>query len=190
MRRVMPGLLVALALAACETEVKPPRVGESAPDFRLPADDGSEVGIADFRGRWVVLFFYPQDFSTGSTIQARAFQQDLGRYQGLDAVVLGVSLDDVESHARFRSANGLEFRLLADTDGEVSTAYGSIRGAGSSRFSRRNTFVIDPDGSISRYWLDVNPATHSDRVLDELSRSQGVQSGSRRFSPDRVLRGG
>lgn len=176
-------------LAACETEVKPPRVGVAAPAVGLVANDGSEVHIEDYRGQWVVLYFCPQDFSTGCTIQARNFQQDIEKYRARNAVILGVSMDDQATHARFIRSQGLEFKLLADTDGMVSTSYGSIRGAGNSRFSKRNTFIIDPTGTISRYYENVNPSTHSDAVLNELSRSQGMDPGRQRLSPDRLLRG-
>jgi peroxiredoxin Q/BCP len=190
MRRLFPALALAAGLAACAEEVQPPRVGEAAPAFRLVADDGSEVGVADHRGRWVVLYFYPKDFSTGCTIQARNFQRDIAKYRDRNAVILGVSMDDRESHARFCSAQGLSFRLLSDPEGVVSTLYGSIRGAGNSRFSERNTFVIDPEGTIQRVYLGVNPSTHSDAVLGDLARFHGLQPGRQgELSLDRLVPG-
>jgi peroxiredoxin Q/BCP len=191
MQRTMPALLLLAALAACEEEVLPPRVGDAAPTFQLIADDGTEVSLSDHRGQWVVLYFYPKDFSTGCTIQARNFQRDIHKYGARNAVILGVGMDDPDSHARFCSAQGLSFRLLSDTEGVVSTAYGSIKGAGNSRFSERNTFVIDPEGTIQRVYLGVNPSTHSDAVLGDLARFQGVEPGRQgNFSVDRLMPGG
>lgn len=181
--------VLSFGLVACETEVKPPRVGVAAPAIGLVANDGSKVQLEDYRGQWVVLYFCPQDFSTGCTMQARNFQQDIEKYRARNAVILGVSMDDRATHARFSRSQGLEFKLLADTDGMVSTSYGSIRGAGNSRFSRRNIFVIDPTGMISRYFLNVNPSTHSDAVLSELSRSQGMDPGRQRLTPDKFIGG-
>lgn len=170
-----PAVLLAtlVLLAACSEPAEPPRVGETAPGFTLEAHDGARISLADFRGRWVVLYFYPSDFATGCTIQARGMEQDGAKFRERNAVVLGVSMDDTDSHRRFRDATGVSYPLLSDPDGTVSETYGSIRGAGSSRYSQRHTFVIDPNGTIQRVYLDVNPQTHSRSVLADLARFQG-----------------
>jgi len=191
MRNPVPAALLLLSLAACSEPVEPPRVGQAAPDFQLVADDGSEVSLADHRGQWVVLYFYPKDFSTGCTLEARNFQADFEKYRRLNTVILGVSMDSRESHERFCANQGLSFNLLSDPDGVVSTAYGSIKGAGNSRFSERNTFIVDPAGTIQRVYLSVNPSSHSGVVLGDLSRFQGVEpSRQSDFSVDRLLPGG
>lgn len=180
-------VVLALLTAACGSEPQLPRVGEPAPDFRLVSDDGTEVALSDHRGQWVVLYFYPKDFSTACTIQARMFQQDIAKYRSRNAVILGVSMDSVESHRSFCSAQGLDYALLSDPDGQVSEAYGSIRGAGNSKFSRRNTFIVDPDGNVIRVYLEVNPGTHSREVLADLARFQGdAPSADRPSVLDRI----
>src|SRR5579871_664315 len=125
-----------------------PAVGASAPDFALSSQEGTPVNLHDFRGKWVVLYFYPKDMSPGCTIEAHAFQTDLAEYQKKNAVVLGVSVDTVDSHKQFCAKDGLNFKLLADTDHAVSTKYGSVMTFGTNTVAARNTFLIDPKGNI------------------------------------------
>ncbi len=149
---------------------KQPPVGESAPEFVLPTNTGDgEISLKDYRGQWVVLYFYPQDFTSGCTIEARRFQQDLEEYNARNVQILGVSVDDVDSHAEFCDSEGLKFPLLADTDGSVSKAYGSWLGA----MSLRHTYLIDPKGVLREIFLGVRPSIHSKEVLarlDELTQ--------------------
>lgn len=150
---------------------KQPPLNEPAPEFTLPTNTGDgEVSLSDYRGKWVVLYFYPKDFTPGCTLEAQRFQRDLPKYIKRNVQILGVSADDVNSHAEFCDSEGLKFPLLADTDGKVSKAYGSWMGF----VSMRHTFIIDPKGILRETFLGVRPAIHSTEVLarlDELRSS-------------------
>jgi peroxiredoxin Q/BCP len=145
-----------------------PAVGSPAPDFTLPSQEGSTVSLKDYRGKWVVLYFYPKDETAGCTREARNFQADQAKYAQRNAVVLGVSVDSVESHKKFCAKEGLNFKLLADTDKKVSGAYGSLTNFGVVKFSTRNTFLIDPSGKIAKAYISVDPVKHSREVLADL----------------------
>ncbi len=150
---------------------KQPSLNEAAPNFTLPSNTGDEtISLSGYRGKWIVLYFYPQDFTSGCTLEARRFQQDLAKYEARNTQILGVSVNDVDSHAKFCDSEGLKFPLLADTTGEVSKAYGSWLGI----MSLRHTYLIDPDGILRERFLGVRPAVHSAEVLlrlDELQAS-------------------
>lgn len=145
-----------------------PEVGTPAPDFELKSNEGNSVRLKDYRDKWVVLYFYPKDFTQGCTIQARNFQRDLSAYEKANAVILGVSVDSVESHDKFCEKEGLSFKLLADTDVKVSEAYGSVMEYGGNKLSARNTFIIDPSAKIARVYTSVKVAKHSEEVLAAL----------------------
>jgi peroxiredoxin Q/BCP len=165
--------LAALLLAALPLDAAdPPAVGSPAPDFKLKSQDGSEVSLKDFRGKWVVLYFYPKDMTTGCTIEARNFQRDLAKYKEKNAVILGVSVDNVDSHKEFCTKESLEFKLLADTEKSVSEKYGSTMEFSGNVLSARNTFLIDPRGNIARVFLKVKPTPHSEEVLAALDELQ------------------
>ncbi len=149
-----------------------PKVGDPAPDFTLVSNEGTEVTLSDLRGQWVVLYFYPKDFTSGCTIQARRFQEDMPQYDELGATILGVSVDDAETHAEFCEKEGLRFKLLADIGGDVSEEYGSARGAGPAKISARNTFVIDPEGTVAAVFVGVNPNKNSEEVLAAIRAAQ------------------
>jgi len=144
-----------------------PQVGQMAPDFTLPSQDGSKVSLHDFRGKWVVLYFYPKDGTSGCTLEAHNFQRDISKYQQLNAEIVGVSVDSADSHKDFCAKQGLHFKLLADTEKKVSEAYDSLMMI--IHFSNRNTFLIAPDGKIAKIWIGVSPANHSEEVLGALS---------------------
>jgi peroxiredoxin Q/BCP len=146
-----------------------PPLNQPAPDFTLPTNTGEgNISLSDYRGKWVVLYFYPKDFTPGCTLEARRFQQDLPKYMAKNTQVLGVSADDVDSHAEFCDSEGLKFPLLADTTGDVSKAYGSWMGY----VSLRHTYLIDPQGILKEIYLGVNPAIHSAEVLSRLEELQ------------------
>ena len=146
-----------------------PLIGEPAPEFVLPTNTGDgEISLEDYRGQWIVLYFYPKDFTSGCTLEARRFQQDLAEYQGRNVQILGVSADDVDSHAEFCDSEGLKFPLLADTSGKVSKAYGSWLGV----MSLRHTYLIDPQGILQEVFLGVRPSIHSQEVLARLDELQ------------------
>lgn len=144
-------------------------LNQAAPAFTLPTNTGDgTVSLADYRGKWVVVYFYPKDFTSGCTLEARRFQQDLPKYSDRNTQILGISVDSVASHAEFCDSEGLKFPLLADTDGSVSKAYGSWMGV----VALRHTYVIDPDGILRATFTGVNPAIHSTEVLAKLNELQ------------------
>ena len=148
-----------------------PPLNQLAPDFTLPTNTGEgNISLSDYRGKWVVLYFYPKDFTPGCTLEARRFQQDLPKYMAKNTQILGVSADDVDSHAEFCDSEGLKFPLLADTTGDVSKAYGSWMGY----VSLRHTYLIDPQGILKEIYLGVNPAIHSAEVLASLEELQAT----------------
>lgn len=152
-----------------------PELDQPAPAFRLDGvvPGSGEVGVrrqrlqlSDFGGRWLVLYFYPKDFTEGCTLEARGFQRDLERFHERHAEVVGISADDGDAHASFCGSEGLAYPLLSDPTGEVSRLYGSWI----APFSRRHTFLIDPQGLLRARWTAVRPAGHSHEVLAELDR--------------------
>ena len=146
-----------------------PAVGQDAPTFTLPSQDGTQISLDSFKGKWVVLYFYPKDMTTGCTIEAHNFQRDQEKYTKENAVILGVSVDSTDSHKQFCTKENLTFRLLADPDKKVVQAYGSLGNFGPMVIAKRNTFLIDPTGKIVKVWTGVKPDTHSEEVLAELA---------------------
>ena len=166
-------MLVGLvAVRASRSETEAPVAGTVAPDFTLSAQDGKPVSLHDFRGQWVVLYFYPKDFTSGCTKEARNFQHDLALYEQKNAVVLGVSGQDEVSHEKFCAAEGLHFKLLTDAHCELSARYGSVVNLGVAKLSARHTFLIDPTGVIRKVYLKVDPSRHSAEVLADLAQLQ------------------
>jgi peroxiredoxin Q/BCP len=159
------------ALAVSSPGDVPPE-GSAAPAFKLTTNEGKEASLSDFKGQWVVLYFYPKDFTSGCTLEAHNFQRDLAKYEAAHAVILGVSVDTAESHKDFCAKEGLNFKLLADVDAKVSGAYGSVMDYNGKTYSARNTFIIDPKGKITKVFLKVNPAVHSEEVLAALAELQ------------------
>ena len=161
-------LLSVSALFGAESAA-PPAAGSAAPEFSLTTGDGSQVSLKDFRGKWVVLYFYPKDFTSGCTLEAKNFQRDLAKYQAAGAVILGVSVDSAQSHKDFCAKEGLNFKLLADADGKTSTQYGSTMEYQGTKMAARNTFLINPKGEIARVYTGVKPAEHSEQILKDLA---------------------
>lgn len=149
-----------------------PAVGSPAPTFNLTTNEGKQVSLADLKGKWVVLYFYPKDMTPGCTIEARNFQRDLAKYEAANAVILGVSVDSTESHKEFCAKEGLNFKLLSDTDAKVSEQYGSIMEYQGTKLSARNTFIIDPQGKIAKVFEKVKVPAHSEEVLAALAALQ------------------
>jgi thioredoxin-dependent peroxiredoxin len=164
-------LLSLFAMAADSTPV--PAVGSNAPTFSLPNQEGSKVSLDDFKGKWVVLYFYPKDFSSACTIEAHNFQRDIDKYTQKKAVILGVSVDTVDSHKSFCAKESLNFKLLSDSSHEVTQKYGSILEYNGMTLSARNTFLIDPSGVIKKVYIKVNASSHSEQVLADLDELQG-----------------
>jgi thioredoxin-dependent peroxiredoxin len=149
------------------------QAGVTAPGFSLPSQEDTQVSLSQYKGKWVVLYFYPKDMTTGCTIEAHNFQRDLPKYDALNAVVLGVSLDTVESHKTFCSKDSLTFKLLADPDHKVIDAYGiPVSARGDMKFAQRDTILISPSGKVVKHWEKVDPNTHSEAVLAEITANK------------------
>jgi peroxiredoxin Q/BCP len=157
---------------AANAVVEMPAVGTSAPTFSLTTNEGKPASLADYKGKWVVLYFYPKDFTGGCTLEAHNFQQDLAKYDAAGAVILGVSVDTAESHKSFCAKEGLNFKLLSDSDAKVSEQYGSVMEYNGMKLAARNTFIIDPQGKIAKVFVKVSPAGHSAEVLAALATLQ------------------
>jgi peroxiredoxin Q/BCP len=167
---------VAFGISSLRAGDKAPAVGTPAPDFTLNSQEGKPVSLHDFKSKWVVLYFYPKDFTSGCTVEAHNFQRDLAQYEQKNAVIVGVSMQDEDSHQKFCTKEGLSFKLLADTKSEVSTQYDSVMNMGVVKLSSRHTFLIDPQGKVEKVWLDVKPDKHSEEVLAALTALQGASA--------------
>jgi peroxiredoxin Q/BCP len=177
--KTSPVLLLTLVLAAlCAfalDQPQPPVAGTPAPAFSLPSQEGAQVSLDQFKGKWVVLYFYPKDFTSGCTIEAHNFQRDIDKYTQKNAVILGVSVDNVDSHKSFCTKEGLNFKLLADPNHAVVQQYGSVMDYKGMTIAARNTFLIDPSGVIRKVYLKVGPQGHSEEVLADLQQLQSAK---------------
>ena len=178
---VIIAVFVAIAVVrARHIGAKAPSSGMPAPDFTLNSQDGKPLSLRDLRGKWVVLYFYPKDFTSGCTAEARNFQRDLAQFELKNAVILGVSGQDEYSHRSFCAKEGLHFKLLADTNYQVSSAYDSLLNLGVGKLSARHTFLIDPDGVVRKTYLNVNAGRHSTEVLNDLAQLQPPSAPARK----------
>ncbi|MCP5092545.1 MAG: peroxiredoxin [Gammaproteobacteria bacterium] len=158
----------AFALAPTGSATEPPIVGSSAPEFELPDQTGQLHSLEDYRDQWVVLYFYPKDETPGCTTEACEFRDNIFAFRELNAQILGVSLDDVESHMDFAENHSLPFPLLADTDGSASDAYGVKTRMFGMTVAKRQTFIIGPEGTIAKHYVTVKPAEHSAEIIADL----------------------
>jgi peroxiredoxin Q/BCP len=167
------------AAAACATLLvatgaladEPPAVGAAAPEFRLQDQTGKWHALKDYRGQWVVLYFYPKDNTPGCTTQACEFRDNIFAYREIGAVILGVSVDDVASHKKFSDDHSLPFPILADSEKKTATAYGTLtKYLGITELARRDTFIIDPQGRVAKHYMKVDPKGHSEMVLADLKQ--------------------
>jgi peroxiredoxin Q/BCP len=162
----IPAAAMMLAVHAADI----PAEGSKAPDFTLQSQEGKTVSLKDFRGQWVVLYFYPKDMTQGCTIEAHNFQRDQAQYTEKKAAIVGVSADNIDSHQQFCTKENLTFKLLADPEKKMIAAYGSL--AANGMVAARNTFIIDPRGVIRKVYTGVKPNPHSEEVLAELTALQ------------------
>ena len=177
MKKVILAMFLCSIFLTAAFAAEPPTAGTTAPVFTLPSQEGT-ISLDQFHGKWVVLYFYPKDFTGGCTIEAHNFQRDIDKYQQKNAVIVGVSVDTVDSHKGFCAKEGLNFKLLADTDHAVSEKYGSTMEYKGTVLSARNTFLIDPTGVIRKTYIKVSPAEHSEAVLADLDQLQ-AKTGDR-----------
>jgi peroxiredoxin Q/BCP len=169
MRNTCIAFMLCVGMGLMVSAAEMPKEGQQAPAVALPSQDGGTVDIKSFKGKWVVLYFYPKDMTQGCTIEAHNFQQDLPKYDKLNAAIVGVSVDSADSHKQFCTKESLTFKLLADTDKKVVDEYGSLAPSG---VAARNTFLIDPNGKIVQVWTRVNPSKHSEEVLTAIAEKQ------------------
>jgi peroxiredoxin Q/BCP len=177
--KFFPVLLLFLAFSAfvavAADQPQPPTAGSQAPAFSLPNQEGEQISLDQFKGKWIVLYFYPKDFTSGCTVEAHNFQRDIDKYTQKNAVILGVSVDDVNSHKSFCAKEGLNFKLLADSSHSVVQKYGSIMEYNGMTLAARNTFLIDPTGVIRKVYLKVDPQGHSTEVLADLQQLESAK---------------
>jgi peroxiredoxin Q/BCP len=150
-----------------------PQVGETAPTFRLQDQNGHWREPADFHGHWLVMYFYPKDFTPGCTTEVCTFRDDIAKLRQAGAEVIGVSLDDVESHAAFAAKYHVPFPLLSDADHQVSASYGVLTSMAGMKYAKRTTFLIDPQGRVAKVYRDVDPEKNSAQVLADLAALKG-----------------
>ncbi len=166
-KRAFAALCLSASLAFAADAV--PQPGTEAPAFTLTSQDNTPVTLKALRGKWVVLYFYPKDGTSGCTLEAHNFQRDIAAYEAHNAMVVGVSVDSTGSHKEFCAQQGLTFKLLADNEKKVSAQYGSLTNLLVTKIASRNTFLIDPQGKIAKVWTGVSPAKHSAEVLTALN---------------------
>lgn len=150
--------------------------GAIAPEFRLQDQNGKWHTLADYRGRWVTLYFYPKDGTPGCTKEACAFRDNIFAFDRMNAAVIGVSLDDVASHEAFAEKYSLPFPILADSGKDAARAYGVYTKIGNFEMARRESFLIDPAGRVARHYQKVDPEGHTDEVLADLRSLAGEAS--------------
>jgi len=164
-------LMIAVGLGAARS-AEQVVVGDPAPDFELRDQNGQLHAIEDYRGKWVALYFYPKDGTPGCTTEACEFRDNIFAFRRLNCQILGVSLDDEESHKAFAEEHGLPFPLLADTTGSAADAYGVKTRMLGMTMAKRQTFLIDPDGRVARHYADVDPDKHSAEIIADLEKLQ------------------
>ena len=166
------GVLLFAVASSFVRAADPPVANTTAPDFTLKSQENQTVSLHDFKGKWVVLYFYPKDMTAGCTIEAHNFQADQSKYDQLNAAIVGVSVDPVDSHIEFCTKENLTFKLLSDMDHKVVNLYGSTQKFGPVEVAARNTFIVDPKGTIRKVFLKVDPSPHSKEVLAALEELQ------------------
>lgn len=167
------------AVAADAAPAASPAEGSAAPDFKLQDQAGKWHSLKQYKGKWVVLYFYPKDFTGGCTTQACSLRDNIFAFNKENAVILGVSVDDVASHEKFAKEHSLPFDILADPTREVSGRYGVLFSAGTAQLASRQTFLIGPDGKIVKHWDKVDPKGHSDMVLAEIKAHSGDKTAAK-----------
>ncbi|ROH88335.1 peroxiredoxin [Pseudomethylobacillus aquaticus] len=165
--------LLALAAYRYAAAASVPVAGQQAPDFKLLDSKSQPHQLNDYAGGWLVLYFYPKDDTPGCTEQACKFRDDLFALEKLGAKVVGISVDDSASHAKFAEKYNLPFPLLADKDGKVADSYGALRNLGVIKIAKRYTFLINPAGKVAKAYLSVNTSRHSQEIIDDLKKLSG-----------------
>jgi thioredoxin-dependent peroxiredoxin len=156
------------------TRADAPEIGQPAPNFKLPDQNGMIHTLDNFRGKWLVLYFYPKDDTPGCTEQACKFRDDFHKLTALGANVVGISVDNTTNHAKFARKYNLPFPLLADNKAEAAAQYNSLLNLGIVKFAKRNTFLIDPNGKIVKIYLSASTSRNSIKVIEDLKKLQNL----------------
>ncbi len=168
----LKSLLTILSLGLISPAMAAPNIGETAPEFTLVDQHNQSISLSDYKDKWVVLYFYPKDDTPGCTTEACSFRDNINKLIEKQAVILGVSVDSVDSHEEFAKKYKLPFSLLADTQGEVAKKYGALLDMKFFKWASRHSFIIDPNGKIAKRYLNVDPQTHVKEILDDLKAFQ------------------
>jgi peroxiredoxin Q/BCP len=177
LRRILVTALMAVSASVCaQTPAAAPAEGSAAPAIKLQDQAGKWQTLDQYKGKWVVLYFYPKDFTGGCTTQACELRDNIFAFKKVDAVILGVSVDDVASHEKFAKEHSLPFDILADPTHVVSEKYGVLASYGGMKVASRQTFLIGPDGKIVKHWAKVDPKGHSDMVLAEIKAHEPAKA--------------
>ena len=170
MPNLMKKVIALLGITISASSMAAAMIGSAAPDFRLQDQNGEWQSLEAHRGKWIALYFYPKDDTPGCTTEACAFRDNIFAFDELNALILGVSLDDVASHAEFAEKYSLPFPILADTNKEAAAAYNVTMKIGSMELAKRQSFLINPEGVVVKHYEKVDPTTHSEDVLDDLRK--------------------
>jgi len=166
-------LVAALLFAASAMAGDSPAVGSAAPDFRLQDQNGGWHELSDYQGRWLAVYFYPKDDTPGCTTEACNFRDNMYQFEAIDAAVVGISVDDVDSHKEFSEKYKLPFTLLADPGGAVCDSYGVLRDFNMMTLASRQSFLVNPEGVIAKHYPEVDPETHTQQVLADIQALRG-----------------
>jgi peroxiredoxin Q/BCP len=164
--------LLAISIGAIAGD--PPAEGSKAPAFKLQDQNGDWHSLDDYRGKWLAIYFYPKDDTPGCTTEACNFRDNIYAFKAIGANVVGISVDDVDSHREFSDKYQLPFVLLADVGGDTSNDYGVLRNLGVAKIAKRQSFIVDPDGVVVRHYEKVDPETHTQEVLEDLKKLMGA----------------
>ena len=167
MKKILLSILL-LLLSAPIFAGEPPAVGSDAPSFNLQDQNGEWHALGDYRGQWLAVYFYPRDDTPGCTTEACNFRDNIYAFKAIGAAVVGISVDDVDSHKEFSDKYKLPFTILADEGGKTSKAYGVLKDYKLLKLASRQSFLINPEGKIVKHYADVDPDEHTDQVLADI----------------------
>lgn len=167
MNKILLSILI-LLMSAPVLAGDPPAVGSDAPSFNLQDQNGEWHTLADYRGQWLAVYFYPRDDTPGCTTEACNFRDNIYAFKAIGAAVVGISVDDVDSHKEFSDKYKLPFTILADEDAKTAKAYGVLKDYKLFKLASRQSFLISPEGEIAKHYADVDPDKHTDQVLTDI----------------------
>ncbi len=168
MTKSLAAILALTLVAGAALAGEPPAVGSPAPDFRLQDQNGEWHALEDYRGSWLAVYFYPKNDTPGCTTEACNFRDNIYAFKAIGATVVGISIDDVDSHREFSEKYKLPFIILADETGATADAYGVLRDWKLTKIASRQSFLVNPDGVVAKHYEDVDPDTHTQEVLADL----------------------